>query len=63
MRILLVSAVALLDADGRVLMAKWRQGTILAGRWEVPARKRGAEWGAATGAAGRMKEKRAQQGQ
>ena len=39
MRRLLVSAVALVDADGRVLLAKRPQGKTLAGLWEFPGGK------------------------
>ncbi len=39
MRSLLVSAVALIDADGRVLMAKRPAGKTLAGLWEFPGGK------------------------
>ncbi len=35
----LVSAVALLDADGRVLMAKRPEGRTMAGLWEFPGGK------------------------
>ncbi len=36
---LLVAAVALIDADGRVLMAKRPEGKSLAGLWEFPGGK------------------------
>ena len=36
---LLVSAVALIDADGRVLMVKRPEGKSLAGLWEFPGGK------------------------
>lgn len=39
MRILLVSAVALIDADGRVLLAQRPPGKSLAGLWEFPGGK------------------------
>ena len=39
MKRLLVSAVALIDADGRVLMAKRPEGKTLAGLWEFPGGK------------------------
>ncbi len=39
MDILLVAAVALVDADGRVLVAKRPQGKRLAGLWEFPGGK------------------------
>ncbi len=39
MRILLVAAVALVDADGRVLIAKRPGGKTLAGLWEFPGGK------------------------
>ena len=39
MRRLLVSAVALIDPDGRVLLAKRPQGKTLAGLWEFPGGK------------------------
>jgi len=39
MRILLVSAVALIDADGRVLLAERPPGKPLAGLWEFPGGK------------------------
>ncbi len=35
----LVSAVALIDADGRVLMAKRPEGRTMAGLWEFPGGK------------------------
>jgi len=37
--ILLVAAVALLDADGRVLLAQRPEGKSLAGLWEFPGGK------------------------
>jgi 8-oxo-dGTP diphosphatase len=37
--ILLVSAVALIDADGRVLLARRPEGKHLAGLWEFPGGK------------------------
>lgn len=39
MKILLVSAVALIDADGRVLLAQRPEGKSLAGLWEFPGGK------------------------
>ncbi len=39
MRILLVAAVALVDVDGRVLIAKRPEGKSLAGLWEFPGGK------------------------
>lgn len=39
MRTLLVSAVALIDADGRVLLAQRPEGKPLAGLWEFPGGK------------------------
>ena len=39
MKRLLVCAVALIDADGRVLMAKRPEGKSLAGLWEFPGGK------------------------
>ena len=36
MKIVLVSAVALIDADGRVLLAQRPEGKSLAGLWEFP---------------------------
>lgn len=39
MKILLVSAVALIDADGRVLLAQRPAGKSLAGLWEFPGGK------------------------
>lgn len=38
-RVLLVSAVALIDADGRVLLAQRPAGKSLAGLWEFPGGK------------------------
>ena len=38
-RILLVVAVALVDADGRVLLAQRPEGKQLAGLWEFPGGK------------------------
>jgi 8-oxo-dGTP diphosphatase len=38
-RILLVSAVALIDPDGRVLLAQRPEGKSLAGLWEFPGGK------------------------
>ncbi|MFC0279045.1 8-oxo-dGTP diphosphatase MutT [Falsigemmobacter intermedius] len=39
MKIVLVSAVALVDADGRVLLAQRPEGKSLAGLWEFPGGK------------------------
>jgi len=39
MKIILVSAVALVDADGRVLLAQRPEGKSLAGLWEFPGGK------------------------
>ncbi|MCU0802304.1 MAG: 8-oxo-dGTP diphosphatase MutT [Rhodobacteraceae bacterium] len=39
MRLLLVAAVALIDADGRVLLAQRPPGKSLAGLWEFPGGK------------------------
>ena len=39
MKILLVSAVALIDADGRILLAQRPEGKSLAGLWEFPGGK------------------------
>jgi 8-oxo-dGTP diphosphatase len=39
MKILLVAAVALIDADDRVLIAQRPPGKALAGRWEFPGGK------------------------
>jgi 8-oxo-dGTP diphosphatase len=36
---LLVTAVALIDADGRVLLAQRPEGKSLAGLWEFPGGK------------------------
>ena len=38
-RLVLVAAVALLDADGRVLLAQRPQGKAMAGLWEFPGGK------------------------
>lgn len=38
-RLLLVSAVALIDADGRVLLAQRPEGRSMAGLWEFPGGK------------------------
>jgi 8-oxo-dGTP diphosphatase len=38
-KIVLVSAVALIDADGRVLLAQRPEGKSLAGLWEFPGGK------------------------
>lgn len=39
MKIVLVSAVALIDVDGRVLLAQRPQGKSMAGLWEFPGGK------------------------
>ncbi|MFN5826823.1 MAG: 8-oxo-dGTP diphosphatase MutT [Rhodobacterales bacterium] len=39
MKIVLVSAVALIDADGRVLLAQRPEGRSMAGLWEFPGGK------------------------
>ena len=39
MKIVLVSAVALIDSDGRVLLARRPQGKEMAGLWEFPGGK------------------------
>lgn len=39
MRVVLVSAVALVDADGRVLLAQRPEGKSMAGLWEFPGGK------------------------
>jgi 8-oxo-dGTP diphosphatase len=39
MKLLLVAAVALIDADGRVLIAERPEGKQLAGLWEFPGGK------------------------
>jgi 8-oxo-dGTP diphosphatase len=39
MKIILVSAVALIDPDGRVLLAQRPEGKSLAGLWEFPGGK------------------------
>ena len=39
MRVLLVAAVALVDADGRVLLAQRPDGKDMAGLWEFPGGK------------------------
>ena len=39
MRVVLVSAVALIDRDGRVLIAKRPEGKAMAGLWEFPGGK------------------------
>ncbi|TCO73477.1 8-oxo-dGTP diphosphatase MutT [Rhodovulum euryhalinum] len=39
MKIVLVAAVALVDADGRVLLAQRPQGKAMAGLWEFPGGK------------------------
>lgn len=39
MKMLLVTAVALIDADGRVLLAQRPEGKSLAGLWEFPGGK------------------------
>lgn len=39
MKLLLVSAVALIDSDGRILLAQRPEGKSLAGLWEFPGGK------------------------
>ena len=39
MKLVLVAAAALVDADGRVLIAQRPQGKLLAGLWEFPGGK------------------------
>ncbi len=39
MKIILVSAVALIDPDGRVLLAQRPEGKSMAGLWEFPGGK------------------------
>ena len=39
MKLVLVSAVALIDADGRVLLAQRPEGKSMAGLWEFPGGK------------------------
>jgi 8-oxo-dGTP diphosphatase len=39
MAIVLVAAAALIDADGRVLIARRPQGKVMAGLWEFPGGK------------------------
>lgn len=39
MRVVLVSAVALIDAEGRVLLAQRPEGKSMAGLWEFPGGK------------------------
>ncbi len=39
MKIVLVAAVALIDADGRVLLAQRPEGKAMAGLWEFPGGK------------------------
>lgn len=39
MKVVLVSAVALIDPDGRVLLAKRPEGKSMAGLWEFPGGK------------------------
>ncbi len=39
MKLVLVTAVALIDPDGRILLAKRPEGKILAGLWEFPGGK------------------------
>lgn len=39
MRLVLVAAVALVDADGRVLLARRPEGRAMAGLWEFPGGK------------------------
>ena len=42
MKVVLVSAVALIDRDGRVLLAQRPEGKSMAGLWEFPGGKIGA---------------------
>lgn len=39
MKTILVSAVALIDVDGRILLAQRPEGKSMAGRWEFPGGK------------------------
>ena len=39
MKMILVSAVALIDVEGRVLMAQRPEGKSMAGMWEFPGGK------------------------
>ena len=39
MKLLLVAAVALIDGDGRVLLAQRPEGKSMAGLWEFPGGK------------------------
>ena len=39
MKVLLVSAVALIDVDGRILLAQRPEGKAMAGLWEFPGGK------------------------
>ena len=39
MKLVLVSAVALIDVDGRVLLAQRPEGKLMAGLWEFPGGK------------------------
>ena len=39
MKMILVSAVALIDSDGRVLLAQRPEGKSMAGLWEFPGGK------------------------
>ena len=39
MKVVLVAAVALIDADGRVLLAQRPEGQSMAGLWEFPGGK------------------------
>ena len=39
MKMILVSAVALIDRDGRVLLAQRPEGKSIAGLWEFPGGK------------------------
>ena len=41
--VVLVAAVALIDADGRVLLARRPEGKAMAGLWEFPGGKVGAD--------------------
>ncbi|MDG1168568.1 MAG: NUDIX domain-containing protein, partial [Sulfitobacter sp.] len=39
MKVILVSAVALIDVDGRILLAQRPEGKSMAGLWEFPGGK------------------------
>ena len=42
--LLLVAAAALIDAEGRVLLAERPVGKAMAGLWEFPGRQGRAKW-------------------